>query len=196
MIFFTNKRISLSDINYGSSSGKILFISLIYFSSFILIMACGQIQYSDKFKAAWIYFTTPINEPGMLISGAIRAMVVKFYLPLISTITVLAIIFMGPAIIPNLVLGCANQLFITALVGYISIRELPFSHAQGQVKASFIRGLFTFLIPAMVGGLHYLVYNFMPVVIILAILSIIACWMVMDSIRKKDWTKVVTTYEE
>jgi hypothetical protein len=196
MIFFTNKRISLSDINYASSSGKILFISLIYFSSFILIMACGQIQYSDKFKAAWIYFTTPINEPGMLISGAIRAMVVKFYLPLISTITVLAIIFMGPAIIPNLVLGCANQLFITALVGYISIRELPFSHAQGQVKASFIRGLFTFLIPAMVGGLHYLVYNFMPVVIILAILSIIACWMVMDSIRKKDWTKVVTTYEE
>lgn len=196
MIFFTNKKISLSDISYASSSGKILFISLIYFSSFILIMACGQIQYSDRFKASWIYFTTPIREPGMLISGAIRSMIVKFYLPLIVTVSVLSIVFMGPAIIPNLALGCANQLFITAMVGYISIRELPFSHAQGQVKANFIRGLFTFLIPACVAGLHYFVYSFMPVVSILAVLAGIACWMVLDSIRKKDWTKVVTTYED
>ncbi|OYU54461.1 MAG: hypothetical protein CFE25_14205 [Chitinophagaceae bacterium BSSC1] len=196
MIFFTNKKISVSDLSYGNTSSKILFISLIYFSSFILIMASGQIQYSDKFKAAWIYFTTPIKEPGMLISGAIRAMIVKFYLPLISTITILSIVFMGPAIIPNLVLGCANQLFITAMVGYISIRELPFSHAQDQVKINFIRGLFTFLIPVSVAGLHYLVYSFMPVVIILSVLVIIAYWMVMDSIRKKSWVNIITTYED
>jgi hypothetical protein len=196
MIFFTNKKITLDELTYGSTSSKILFISLIYFSSFILIMACGQIQYSDKFKAAWMYFTTPIKEPGMLISGAIRAMIVKFYLPLISIITLLSIVFMGPSIIPNLVLGCANQLFITAIVGYISIRELPFSHAQDQVKINFIRGLFTFLIPASVAGLHYLIYSFMPVVIILAVLALIAYWMVMDSIRKKNWQTIITTYED
>lgn len=196
MIFFTNKKITLAELSYGSTSSKILFISLIYFSSFILIMACGQIQYSDKFKAAWMYFTTPIKEPGMLISGAIRAMIVKFYLPLISIITLLSIFFMGPSIIPNLVLGCANQLFITAIVGYISIRELPFSHAQDQVKINFIRGLFTFLIPASVAGLHYLIYSFMPVVIILAVLALIAYWMVMDSIRKKNWQTIITTYED
>jgi hypothetical protein len=196
MIFFTNKKITLSELSYGTNSSKILFISLIYFSSFILIMACGQIQYSDKFKAAWVYFTTPIKEPGMLISGAIRAMIVKFYLPLITIITILSIWFMGPSIIPNLVLGCANQLFITAMVGYISIRDLPFSHAQDQVKINFIRGLFTFLIPASVAGLHYLIYSFMPVVIILAVLAIIAYWMVMDSIRKKNWQTIITTYED
>jgi ABC-2 type transport system permease protein len=196
MIFFTNKKITLAELSYGSTSSKILFISLIYFSSFILIMACGQIQYSDKFKAAWMYFTTPIKEPGLLISGAIRAMIVKFYLPLISIITLLSIVFMGPSIIPNLVLGCANQLFITAIVGYISIRELPFSHAQDQVKINFIRGLFTFLIPASVAGLHYLIYSFMPVVIILAVLAIIAYWMVMNSIRKKNWQTIITTYED
>ena len=44
MIFFTNKKITLSELSYGTTSSKILFISLIYFSSFILIMACGQIQ--------------------------------------------------------------------------------------------------------------------------------------------------------
>ncbi|MEQ1623915.1 MAG: hypothetical protein ABL870_04440, partial [Sediminibacterium sp.] len=196
MIFFTNKKITLAELSYGSTSSKILFISLIYFSSFILIMACGQIQYSDKFKAAWMYFTTPIKEPGMLISGAIRAMIVKFYLPLISIISLLSIVFMGPSIIPNLVLGCANQLFITAIVGYISVRELPFSHAQDQVKINFIRGLFTFLIPASVAGLHYLIYSFMPVVIILAVLAMIAYWMVMDSIRKKNWNTVITTYQD
>ncbi len=196
MIFFTNKKMTVADLSYGSAASKILFISLIYFSSFMLIMATGQIQYSDKFKAAWIYFTTPIKEPGMLLSGAIRAMIVKFYLPLISAITILSLVFMGPAIIPNLVLGCANQLFITAMVGYISVRELPFSHAQDQVKINFIRGLFTFLIPATVAGLHYLIYSFMPVVIILAVLASIAYWMVMDSIRKKNWSNLITTYED
>lgn len=196
MIFFTNKKISLSDLHYGTTSSKILFISLIYFSSFILIMACGQIQYSEKFKAAWIYFTTPIKEPGLLISGAIRAMIVKFYFPLISIVSILSVVFMGPAIIPNLVLACANQLFITAMVGYISIRELPFSHAQDQVKINFIRGIFTFLIPATIAGLHYLIYSFMPVVIILAILIMIAYWMVMDSIRKKAWANIISTFED
>lgn len=196
MIFFTNKKISLSDLHYGTTSSKILFISLIYFSSFILIMACGQIQYSEKFKAAWIYFTTPIKEPGLLISGAIRAMIVKFYFPLITIVSILSVVFMGPAIIPNLVLACANQLFITAMVGYISIRELPFSHAQDQVKINFIRGIFTFLIPATIAGLHYLIYSFMPVVIILAILIMIAYWMVMDSIRKKAWANIISTFED
>ncbi len=196
MIFFSNKKMSLSDLNYGSTSSKILFITLIYFSSFMLIMACSQIQYSDKFKAAWIYFTTPIKEPGLLLSGAIRAMIVKFYLPMFVIICAFAIFLVGPAIIPNLILGCANQLFITALVAYISIKELPFSHAQGQVKINFIRGLFTILIPASIAGMHYLIYDFMPVVIILAVLSAIACWMILDSIRKKDWSTIITTYGE
>jgi Tfp pilus assembly protein PilE len=36
----------------------------------------------------------------------------------------------------------------------------------------------------------------MPVVIILAVLAIIAYWMVMDSIRKKNWQTIITTYED
>ena len=123
-------------------------------------------------------------------------MIVKFYFPLITIVSILSVVFMGPAIIPNLVLACANQLFITAMVGYISIRELPFSHAQDQVKINFIRGLFTFLIPATIAGLHYLIYGFMPVVMILAVLVLIAYWMVMDSIRKKAWANVISTYED
>jgi ABC-2 type transport system permease protein len=63
--------------------GKFVFMSVIYFSSFALMMAIYQLAYSDKYKAAWIYYITPIQSPGKLLSGALKSVMVKLYLPMV-----------------------------------------------------------------------------------------------------------------
>jgi hypothetical protein len=116
MIFLRDKRPALSSIKQNSNTEKLIFISIIYFSSLILITAINQLMYSDKYKAAWIYFTTPIAKPGKIISGALKSLLVKFYLPIITLTFLGAILFEGPRVIPNLFLGLCNQLLIIFLI--------------------------------------------------------------------------------
>ena len=195
MIFLRDKRPALSAIKQNSNTEKLIFISIIYFSSLILITAINQLMYSDKYKAAWIYFTTPIAKPGKLISGALKSLLVKFYLPIIVLTFIGAILFEGPRVIPNLFLGLCNQLLIIFLIGYATIRNLPFAQAQNLSKSSFMRGLLTLLIPGTIAFLHYSIYTFMPVVIILSILSCIAAWLVMDALKNKGWD-IITELKE
>ena len=196
IMFFSNKGIRLSDLQDQTGSGKTIFIGLIYFSSFVLIMAISQILYSEKYKAAWIYYITPIDSPGKVISGAIKSIIVKFYLPLVTLTTLAAILMVGPRIIPNLLLGLFNQLLITCTIGYISIRAFPFAQLQNQAKSNFIRGIFSFVIPVAIALLHYVIYGMMPVVIILTVLSGIACWFMMDAIKTKNWSQIKTLYQD
>jgi VIT1/CCC1 family predicted Fe2+/Mn2+ transporter len=55
--------------------------------------------------------------------------------------------------------------------------------------------MFSFIIPFTIALLHFLIYSFMPVVIILSILSAIACWLVMGSISNKSWDMIKANYE-
>jgi ABC-2 type transport system permease protein len=47
------------------------------------------------------------------------------------------------------------------------------------------------IVPIGIAILHFIVYNYTIVVIILAILSAIAAWMMMDSLKNKSWQKML-----
>lgn len=197
MMFLNNKSFSLADVQNQTGRGKIIFISLIYFSSLILIMSVNQLLYSEKYKAAWFFFTTPIDKPGKIISGAIKSMIAKFFLPLVLVTFITATLIVGPKIIPNLLLGIFNELLIIFTIAYISFKEFPFAQIPNQAaKSNFIRGLVSMIIPVTIGGFHYLIYNNMPVVIILAMLSGGAAWMVMDAIKNKTWEVLKLEYKD
>jgi hypothetical protein len=78
VLFFNSRSISLADLAAESVMAKFMVLGAIYFTSFLLMMAIGQIIYSEKFKAAWIYYTSPVEKPGEIISGAAKAAILKF----------------------------------------------------------------------------------------------------------------------
>jgi ABC-2 type transport system permease protein len=198
LLFVNNGKLSLDNMHNQTGPGKFVFMSVIYFSSFALMMAINQLAYSDKYKAAWIYFITPIQSPGRLLSGALKSVMVKLYLPMVVLTCIAAILIVGPAVIPNLVLGIFNQILIITFVGYLALRELPFSSQQAtNVKGSgFLRGALSMILPMILGVVHYFVYPYIIVIIILCILSVIASWLMMDALKNKGWEKLqVKEYE-
>jgi ABC-2 type transport system permease protein len=197
IVFYGSTSLTLASIRNSPTQAKIALLSMIYFSSFILITTISQIAYSEKFKAAWIYFTTPIHAPGKLISGALKAAILKFFIPIMILITLPAIYFLGPGVIPNLVLGISNQFLICAIIAYTNARHLPFSTSQTMASKSgaFLRGLLTLIIPGVIGIIHLFLYNYITVVCIVSVLSIIANWLVIDAIEKTTWNAVKSTYE-
>jgi ABC-2 type transport system permease protein len=199
LMVMNNKNLTLATIKEQTGFGKFVFISVIYFSSFLLMMAIRQLMYSDKYKAAWIYYITPIQTPGRVFSGAMKATIAKFYLPLVVLTTLLAFIMVGPKIIPNLLLGFFNQVLITAVISYITIRSFPFSEQQSNSNkgGGFIRGLFSMIIPLILAVLQYFVYSYSIVIMILCVLSGIATWLMIDAVKNKSWKTVNNrNYEE
>ena len=189
-----------NDGGYGiqfPEADSFFYIFVVYFCNFILITALGYLSFSDKYKAAWIYYVSPIDKPGKLQLGAVKSLLTKFYLPLAALILILVFMFLKLSYLPNYILGISNQILIVLSIAYISFKDLPFSASAGnKVKgSSFVRGIFTLLIPLSFGGIHYLIRDFLPVVILLIILSFIAIWMVLDSIKNRSWEQIKTQSE-
>ena len=192
MMLFRSRSLSLSDFSEMTPHGKSVFLLVIYFSSFIFITAIGQLTYSEKYKAAWIFDISPVDTPGKVISGAVKSVMVCFYLPIVLIFAILGLVFAGPAILPNLILGSFNILTIGSLIAYFNLRALPFSMSalNASKGRTVTRNMLSMFIPMALGGFHWLIFDNIWAVAILAVLAIIAAWMVMDSIRNLTWAKI------
>lgn len=196
--FIRGDKFHFSMLEDSSGSGLFIFVGFIYFSSFLLMTALSQMVYSDKYKAAWIYFIAPINAPGEIINGALKSALVKFYLPIVVIISAAAITIAGPGLIPNLILGICNEVLVCLLIVYVTLKQLPFATQQSNsMKAGgFLKALFMLIIPIVVAVPHFLIHKFAPVVYIFIVLSIIAIWLMQGSIRKISWQKIMSKLEE
>jgi hypothetical protein len=197
ILFYNSKDFSWQSFRTDPTQGKILLLSVIYFSSLIMIMAINQLAYSEKFKAAWFYFTAPLKAPGLLISGAVKAVMLKYYIPIIGLLAAPAVYLVGLTVIPHLLLGLSNLLLICFLMAYLNDKYLPFSASQtiATKNGAFIRSIFTLIIPGIFGIIHYFLYDFSWVICMLAFLSVSAAWLVISSIKKTSWTTIKSTYE-
>jgi ABC-2 type transport system permease protein len=192
IMFFNTHHFSLQGLQEGSTQGKSIIIVALYMTSLLVLMALNQMIYSDKFKAAWIFYTAPVAVPGAVIIGAVKSVILKFYMPVILVIACIGFALIGIGFLPNLLLAVLNVIFVSALHTYLSFKALPFSRPQNvKVQSgSFIKNLFRMIILIVLGIIHYVLYAITPVIIILAVLAAIAAWYVMDSIKKTSWSQL------
>jgi hypothetical protein len=190
-IMLFQKSGGLSNISTSGHMAPML-IFIIYLSSMFLSTALLQLPYSDKFKASWLFFVTPVSSPGMLISGAVKCIIVKFFIPFAIFITALGVVLQGPSIIPNMILGSVNVLAITTFIAYLLFRKIPFSTLQeGTAKGStFIKSMSIMFGPIGFGVLHWLISGYIWVVILLIPVSLIIPYLLFDGIKKQSWSKL------
>lgn len=198
LMFMRNKHMTVEEIAQQGNGGKFIIISALYFTSFLLTMALNQIVYSDKFKASWIYYVSPIKNPGEIILGGAKAAIFKFYIPIVLVIAVTGIGIVGPSIVPNIVLGLFNELLIATILVYMGHKVFPFSmHQNTSVKTgSFLRSMAIFFISLLIAGAHFFIYEITAAVLLCALLSIAATWMMMSSIRSVSWDVIKSSYTE
>jgi len=189
MLFRDN---NFANLTNGGSTLAPMFLVIIYMSSMLLSTALLQVPYTDKFKASWVFFVAPINKPGLVISGAVKCVLVLFFLPLVLVLIALSLVLLGPTILPNLLLGCLNVLVIATLMAFIQIKNLPFSVAQQGATggSTFIRSMLMLLIPGAFGLVHYFLSGFEWVVLLLLLVTAVVPWLVFDEIKKLSWQQL------
>lgn len=198
VMMFLNSRTTLEELRIQTNGSKVVIISVAYICTFIVAMALEQIQYSDKFKASWIYYTTPVKKPGLILSGSLKATVIKFVAPACIVILIAGVAVVGVQVIPNLLLGFCNVVLSCLILAILTIRALPFSTVQNNRKkaGAVIRGLMSMLIPFFLGMLQFVIFYSFWGVLLYGCLSVTASWLLLDHVKNKSWQQLAAAYNE
>jgi ABC-2 type transport system permease protein len=134
------------------------YLMLLYLTFMILQAAIYEIPYSDDFKASWIYFSTPLKNPGDILTGMLKAIIVRLFIPGYLLISLIVIFIWGTQAVDDVVFGLFNNLIMLLIMVLLSKRHLPLSFAPNVRSqfGSFIRTMMLFLILGLLGLGHYL----------------------------------------
>jgi ABC-2 type transport system permease protein len=170
------------------------FLWFIYLPMFTISAAVSLIAFNENFAAAWVYFSRPLHKPGNLISGALKMILTKFFVPIIVILFVFAYNIWGMKIIDDFVLGFFNNILIFLLISIIGKSYLPFS-MQPNVKqhvGKFVQVILQLVIVGILIGLHYLALKIWWLVMALIPASAIACYFLFRTIQNYSWQKIAT----
>lgn len=166
---------ALQEMQQGS-----MYLFGFYFSMIILISGLSMLQFSEKYKASWFYRTVPLEQPGLVLTGSFKAIIVKFYLPVYGLITIGSGLFFGWHIVDDALLAFFGILASVTGVAILTHYVLPFTKSWDEASRGGNIG-FTFLtmiLAGFFGFFHYLISGFnwavwglIPICALLAVLA-------------------------
>jgi hypothetical protein len=168
------------------------FLWLIYLSMMSVSSSLTFIAYNDSFSASWIYHSTPVRQPGEIILGMIKSLLIKFFIPVYSILFVIAINIWGIKVADDFLFGLFSNMLCFLALAMLSDHYLPFSRQPDtkQQAGRFFVILIQFLLVGGLVGLHYLLISrpfLLYAVIPLLILGIV---IIMRKLRALPWSKI------
>jgi hypothetical protein len=198
LMIFSRNKVGFSELSSSENAQKLLLLSSVYITMFFMLGALTNSKSSDKYKAAWIFYISPIQFPGSIITGTVKSLLLKFCAPIFLLVSLLGIWLLGWIAIPNLLFAIGNLVGMTYLTAYIAINEIPFSvpeNAAGR-GMNFMKNLLVGTLPIGVGFLHFYIFSMLPLVIICCLLSFAAVWLLHASLYERYWKKFNPAYVE
>lgn len=169
-----------------------MFLFFVYLPMLSVASSLGFIAFHENFQASWIYQSAPLAKPGQIISGSIKALLSKFFIPIFLIFFIFSFYVWGIAIVDDFVLGFFNNILIFLLIATMSDHTLPFSRQQNtrQQSGRFLQVILHLIIIGVLVGLHYLILKNTWLVYCLIPLSAACCYMLFKRIRNLPWVKI------
>jgi len=133
---------------------KFFLLTIIGYSGSI---AVAQLPFTDTPEAAWIYNVLPIRGKAHVLSGAVKAILFKFLIPVYLIFIIPAIWLWGFLIIPQIILA-ALGIVILILFPLLSQKlELPFTLKRDMQRKGMnsVMAIFSMILLALLAGLLY-----------------------------------------
>jgi hypothetical protein len=188
-VFRSNQSINESWENLPASSNflVLIYVPLFTISTGILVMA-----FNENFQASWIFYSTPVNKPGELLTGSLKALLVKYFLPAYLIMFALAFYIWHWAIIDDFFFGLCNNILCFFIIASLTPHYLPFSRQPStqQQTGKVVVALIQMLMIGALIGIHYILLKF-PLVFYAAIPLLIACFIAMlKNLQGLPWRRI------
>ena len=163
-----------------------LYIVMFYLSLLTILTVFHLITQSNKYKAAWIYHVTPIQKPGQLMTGVLKACLIKYVLPFNILFLCICIPLFGISSLNDLLLSSAIGGIESILVMLFLVKNYPFSKAN-QTNSKTITNLVILGLLGLLGYLHKTIFQYETLIWILAGLGWVLFFLMLRYLKKEDW---------
>lgn len=152
------------------------------------------VTYSEQYMASWIYYASPLKSPGLLISGALKSLIIKFFIPLYLLLFAFSYYVWGYAIVDDFLIGLLNDVCLFFLFARFQLHFLPFSKEPNAKEQAgrFIMVMVQLLFVAVLTGLHFIAATYFQWIIYVMFLPVtFFTWALMRYFEKMKWNQVV-----
>lgn len=165
---------------------------LLYMCSIVMLSAFSYLSVSEQYKAAWVYWAMPIQEPGALMAGAFKVIWLKFFLPFFGVISVFVLYVWGAAAISDVCLALVNVTLFGAAVARLMHRRFPFSELDASMKTGgrFFKNMAGLSVPFLLGAFHYIAIDLLWLKMLFMLLSLGMFYLVWDSYSHTSWAVI------
>ncbi len=169
-----------------------MFLFFVYLPMFTIASGIMFITFNENFHASWIYQSTPVAKPGQLITGGLKALLSKFFLPIFLILFAFAFYIWGFAIVDDFVLGFFNNILMFLLIANLSDHYLPFSRQQNNKQQSgrFVLVILQMFIIGALVGIHYFILNFGWLIYLIIPLSAAGCYLLFKRMQNLQWRQI------
>ncbi|MFB6319502.1 hypothetical protein [Saccharicrinis sp. FJH54] len=170
--------------NLGGTSRYLIFI----FMGFFGVSTIYQLPYTDHAGAGWIYQALPASDKKHLQTGAIKAMLYKFYIPVYLMFFIIVSLIWPVNVLIYLLLGAVGTALYAVLGEIFMKNPLPFTQARDmQRKGGMTLRMMVYmgLMGAMIGIIYLLSMVNIAFTILATILMSAGLIMSFRSLRKK-----------
>lgn len=108
-------------------------IFLMLLPTLFLGLPLAYLRYTSNSEAAWVYHLVAEDKQYHLLSGAVKAALLRFFVAPVAVLTILVALIWGTSMILPYLLGCSFVVLITLLSTLLD-RELPLSMSYDQIS--------------------------------------------------------------
>lgn len=178
---------------YDNQTIEINRLMILYYSTFTLNMIVQQIFLSDNWKASWIYQILPIDNPGELLIGAYRSVIIRFIVPLYILVTTIMLMKEGLDSLYDIYLNISVTLLFMAISVFRENFRLPFSVEAGNsnVKGNnWLRFFNLIVVMPTIGTVHYYISQSSVGTLVIATAFIIIAVILFNQYKFISWERI------
>ncbi|MDI9862401.1 hypothetical protein [Flectobacillus roseus] len=168
-------------------------LMILYYTTFTLSMIVQQIFLSDNWKASWIYQIMPIENPGELLVGAYRSVIIRFIVPLYILITTIMLLKEGIACLKDVYLNISVTLLYIAISVFKESFRLPFSVEASNSNAkgnNWLRFFNLIFVMPMIGLIHYYIAKTLVGTLVIATAFSIIAIILFQQYKFISWERI------
>jgi len=168
------------------------YLLFLYFNIFAAFAVSMNMIFSDESKSSWFFNSLPVSRPGDIISGSIKAVLTKYFLPLYLIVGGIIIYFWSYSVIPDILYALVSIAVITVFVTATINKALPFSkERQSQDSGSnFVKGILIMISAGLLGLMHWGLTHFEYGVLIALPVMLGLQYLSFRYVKKIKWNKI------
>lgn len=157
IMLFNNLRMSSFEELSKGNSFMIIYFALIFVPSVILLL-----EYSNYYKAHWVFYVAPSRSRGLVYSATLKAAIINYFLPILIPLSLIFLWIFSTRILLDLVIVFLVAILLTVVSYWMFIKDpFPFSNEPKQAQeSSMIKVFGSMFLVGIMAVIHMIVTIF------------------------------------